>query len=139
MLTKSSFLSVVEIPAGIELPVLKMDQRYKPIYYNGLYKNKHEIFYESGMAFEMSEVDADAARVISERMRKMFEKNRYGEKETANWDRFYRDFLSQNLDILYDANNLVVKKNVRRILLDEQYIQIGGQLDEIKFTRKKDE
>jgi hypothetical protein len=108
-------------------------------YIEGIYKNKHEIFYESGMAFEMSEADADAVRVISERMRKMFEKNRYGEKETANWDRFYRDFLSQNLDILYDANNLVVKKNVRRILLDEQYIQIGGQLDEIKFTRKKDE
>jgi hypothetical protein len=97
------------------------------------------IFSESVMAFELSEADADAVRVISERMRKMFEKNRYGEKETANWDRFYRDFLSQNVDILYDTNNLVVKKNVRRILLDEQYIQIGGQLGEIKFTRKKDE
>jgi len=108
-------------------------------YIEGLYKNKHGIFSESGMAFELSEADADAVRVISERMKKMFEKNRYGEKEIANWDRFYRDFLSQNIDILYDTNNLVVKKIVRRILLDEQYIQIGGELDEIKFTRKKDE
>lgn len=91
------------------------------------------------MAFEMSEADADAVRVISETMKKMFEKSRYGAKETANWDRFYRDFLSQNIDMLYDTNNLVVKKNVRRILLDEQYIQIGDELDEIKFTRKKDE
>lgn len=91
------------------------------------------------MAFEMSEADADAVRVISEAMKKMFDKSRYGEKETANWDRFYSDFLSQNVDMLYDTNNLVVKKNVRRILLDEQYIQIGDQLDEIKFTRKKDE
>jgi hypothetical protein len=99
----------------------------------------HRIFSESVMSFELSEADADAVRVISERMRKMFEKNRYGEKETANWDRFYRDFLSQNVDILYDTNNLVVKKNVRRILLDEQCIQVGGQLGEIKFTRKKDE
>jgi hypothetical protein len=91
------------------------------------------------MAFEMSEADADAVRVISERMKKMFDKSRYGEKETANWDCFYRDFLSQNVDMLYDTNNLVVKKNVRRTLLDEQYIRIGDQLDEIKFTRKKDE
>ena len=90
------------------------------------------------MAFELSEADADAVRVITERMKKMLEKNRYGEKETANWDRFYRDFLSQNVEILYDSNNLVVKKNVRRILLDEQYMQIGGQIDEIKFTRKRD-
>jgi len=90
------------------------------------------------MAFELSEADADAVRVITERMKKMLEKNRYGEKETANWDRFYRDFLSQNVDILYESNNLVVKKNVRRILLDEQYMQIGGQIDEIKFTRKRD-
>jgi len=90
------------------------------------------------MAFELSEADADAVRVITERMKKMLEKNRYGEKETANWDRFYRDFLSQNVDILYDSNNLVVKKNVRLILLDEQYMQIGGQIDEIKFTRKRD-
>ena len=90
------------------------------------------------MAFELSEADADAVRVITERMKKMLEKNRYGEKETANWDRFYRDFLSQNVDILYESNNLVVKKNVRLILLDEQYMQIGGQIDEIKFTRKRD-
>ncbi|MGA8084953.1 MAG: hypothetical protein WB988_24125 [Candidatus Nitrosopolaris sp.] len=90
------------------------------------------------MAFEMSHADADAVRVISERMKKMFEKNSDGEKETANWDLFYRDFLFQNVDIGYDANNLVVKKNVRRILLDEKYIRIGSQLDEIKFTRKKD-
>ena len=41
----------------------------------------------------------------------MFEKNSDGEKETANWDLFYRDFLFQNVDIGYDANNLVVKKN----------------------------
>ncbi len=97
------------------------------------------MFCESGMTFEMSDVDADATRVISERMKKMFEKNSYGEEETANWDRFYRDFLFQNIDMLYDPNNLVVKKSVRRILLDEKYIQIGGQLDEIKFTRKKNE
>jgi hypothetical protein len=90
------------------------------------------------MAFELSEADADAVRVISERMKKILEKNIYTEKETANWDLFYRDFLSQNIDILYDSNNLVVKKNVRRILLDEQYVQIGGQIDEIKFTRKRD-
>ena len=90
------------------------------------------------MAFELSEADADAVRVITERMKKVLEKNRYGEKETANWDRFYRDFLSQNVDILYESNNLVVKKNVRLILLDEQYMQIGGQIDEIKFTRKRD-
>jgi hypothetical protein len=97
------------------------------------------MFCESGMTFEMSDADADATRVISERMKKMFEKNSYGEEETANWDRFYRDFLFQNIDMLYDPNNLVVKKSVRRILLDEKYIQIGGQLDEIKFTRKKNE
>jgi hypothetical protein len=36
------------------------------------------------MAFEMSEADPDAVRVISERMKKMFVKSRYGEKETAN-------------------------------------------------------
>jgi len=90
------------------------------------------------MAFELSEADADAVRVISGRMKKMLEKNIFAEKETANWDLFYRDFLSQNIDILYDSNNLVVKKNVRRILLDEQYVQIGGQIDEIKFTRKRD-
>ncbi|MFY9795419.1 MAG: hypothetical protein WAK17_18695 [Candidatus Nitrosopolaris sp.] len=107
-------------------------------YIEGLYKNKHGIFSEGGMAFEMSHADADAVRVISERMKKMFEKNSDGEKETANWDLFYRDFLFQNVDIGYDANNLVVKKNVRRILLDEKYIRIGSQLDEIKFTRKKD-
>ena len=90
------------------------------------------------MAFELSEADADAVRVITERMKKMLEKNIYAEKEIANWDLFYRDFLSQNIDILYDSNNLVVKKNVRRILLDEQYVQIGGQIGEIKFTRKRD-
>jgi hypothetical protein len=90
------------------------------------------------MAFELSEADADAVRVISGRMKKMFERNRYGEKETANWDLFYKDFLSQNIDIICDTINLVVKKNVRKILLDEQYIQIGDQLGEIKFTRKKD-
>ncbi len=90
------------------------------------------------MAFELSEPDADAVRVISGRMKKMFDRNRYGEKETANWDLFYKDFLSQNIDIICDTINLVVKKNVRKILLDEQYIQIGDQLGEIKFTRKKD-
>jgi hypothetical protein len=113
-------------------------KEYKPCFYQGLYKNKRGIFSESGMAFELSEADADAVRIISERMKKMFEKNRSGEKETANWDRFYTDFLSQNIDILYNTNNLVVKKNVRKILLDERYIQIGAELDEIKFTRKKD-